>query len=294
MNKTQSCFWTVIVLTHLGLLGGCVLFQQPSWNLPPGVSTHWVKDYPMAYMDRGTGPTVVLVHGAAQDYRWWDPQLDSLSPRFRTVAVSLRHYYPEPWDGKGEFSAKAHAEDLATFIERLGAGPVYLVAHSRGGLVAGMAAISRPDLVRKLVLMEPAFRFNKAVLARQLETAGTVAERMEKDGVEAGVSLWFNTTFGQDAWTRVAEKDRQRQLQNGWTLSRADASTVECTELGNLKMPVLLVGGEQSGQPLKNALSATQKCMPLARRVDIPKAGHAMNRQNPIDFDAAITKFLLE
>ena len=110
---------------------------SPAWSLPAGVKTLPVNGYPMAYFERGSGSTVVLVHGALNDYRYWMPQISSLSPRYRIIAVSLRHYYPERWDGKGDdFSLKMHAEDVAAFIERLGAGPVYLVAHSRGGSVA--------------------------------------------------------------------------------------------------------------------------------------------------------------
>jgi pimeloyl-ACP methyl ester carboxylesterase len=70
----------------------------------------------------------------------------------RVIAVSLRHY-PERWNGKGGDYREAH-NDLAVFIEQLGAGPVYLVGHSRGGRVAFDAARTRPELIRKLVLME--------------------------------------------------------------------------------------------------------------------------------------------
>jgi hypothetical protein len=37
----------------------------------------------MAYYDRGLGPTVVLVHGSLSDYRYWMPQISSLSPHYR-------------------------------------------------------------------------------------------------------------------------------------------------------------------------------------------------------------------
>jgi hypothetical protein len=64
------------------------------------------------------------------DYRSWEPQMSSLSSRLRVLAVSLRHYYPERWNGKGnDFSEKQHAEDVTTLIERLGTGSVYLVGH---------------------------------------------------------------------------------------------------------------------------------------------------------------------
>ena len=100
---------------------------------------------------------MVFVHGALTDYRSWAPQLLSLSAHQRVVALSLRHHFPERWDGKkGDYSVGTHMEDLALFIEALGVGPVDLVGHSRGGVVAAMLAGKRPDLVRRLVLAEPA------------------------------------------------------------------------------------------------------------------------------------------
>src|SRR5205814_2008961 len=72
------------------------------------------------------------------------------------IAISLRHYWPEPWNGAGDFSAQQQAEDVASFIQQLGAGKVHLVGHSRGGYIALQLARAHPDLLRDLVLAEPA------------------------------------------------------------------------------------------------------------------------------------------
>jgi hypothetical protein len=106
----------VSALTSAVVLAGCQMVQVPAWTLPEGVKTLSVNGYPMAYIERGSGPTVVLVHGALNDYRTWAPQVEPLSSRFHVVAVSLRHYYPEPWKGEGKFSLQIHSSDMATFI----------------------------------------------------------------------------------------------------------------------------------------------------------------------------------
>jgi hypothetical protein len=95
------------------LLTACQTALKPAWDLPSGVRTLPVNAYPMAFLERGAGPTVVVIHGTLQDYRYWDAQVSSLSPQFRVIAVSLRHYYPERWNGKGDdFSVKQHAKGL--------------------------------------------------------------------------------------------------------------------------------------------------------------------------------------
>ncbi|MDQ6685272.1 MAG: hypothetical protein M3Z16_09100 [Pseudomonadota bacterium] len=50
----------------------------------------------------------------------------------RAIAASLRHCYPEPWRGGGEFSLDQHALDLTTFIRQVASQRVHLVGYSRG------------------------------------------------------------------------------------------------------------------------------------------------------------------
>ena len=106
--------------------------------LPPKLSiladVKWIEvnGYPMAYQDRGTGPPLVLVHGSFCDYRIWPDQLEPFSKQHRVLSVSLRHYFPELWDGVGnDFSFAQHADDVGTFVKKLAIGPVHLLGVSR-------------------------------------------------------------------------------------------------------------------------------------------------------------------
>ena len=115
-----------------------------------------VNDYDMAYIEVGGGPPLVCVHGSLCDFRVWSPVLGPLSCRHRVIAPSLRRFFPEHWDGTGGgFTIAQHAADLIAFIEGVGAGPVHLLGHSRGGHLAFRVAQQRPDLLRKLILAEP-------------------------------------------------------------------------------------------------------------------------------------------
>jgi pimeloyl-ACP methyl ester carboxylesterase len=126
-----------------------------TWSLPPGVKFLRVNGYDMAYVERGAGVPVVLVHGSLSDYRYFAAQMEPFSARHRVISVSLRHYYPEHWDGNGsDFSYQQHAADVAAFIQALNAGPVHLIGHSRGGTVAMFVANAHPELVRSLVIAE--------------------------------------------------------------------------------------------------------------------------------------------
>jgi len=127
------------------------------WPIPADVNWIEVNGYPMAYQDHGTGAPIVLVHGSLCDYRLWECQLEAFSRQHRLLNVSLRHYFPEVWDGAGDdFSLAQHADDLAVFIERMALGPVHLLGHSRGGIVVVETAKKRPDLIRTLVVADSA------------------------------------------------------------------------------------------------------------------------------------------
>ena len=119
---------------------------QGVWPMPEGVKSVEVNDYPIGYEERGSGTPLILVHGAMNDYRCWNFQVPVLAVHYRVIAVSLRHYFPEPWDGQSDdFSVFQHADDVAEFTRVLDLGPVHLLGHSRGGAVVLNVAARHPD-----------------------------------------------------------------------------------------------------------------------------------------------------
>lgn len=288
-----------ILIVMLGLLSAWDRVGAAPWALPPGVKTLEVNGYPMAFLESGTGEPVVLVHGSGADYRTWRRQVESPPRGFRLIAISLRHYYPERWDGKGDkFSVDQHAEDLGRFIETLAVGPVFLVAHSSGGRVTVRTAQKRPMLVKKLVLMEGLFN---ALLPESASEDGepqigavrkAVRARFEQGDIDGGLELWVDRDT-PGTWARRGEEERQRSRDNAWTLiTRESGKPVTCADLGGLKMPVLLLQGEKTPRRYASIVDATQKCLPSAERATIPDAGHAMHAMNPAGFEKMLVQFL--
>lgn len=107
----------------------------------------------MAYQETGSGIPLVLVHGSLTDYRTWNAQVPDFSNTYCTISVSLRHYYPEKWNGIGDdFSIIQHASDVAALIKNLNLGKVHLLGHSRGGAVVLNVARLYPEVIRTLIL----------------------------------------------------------------------------------------------------------------------------------------------
>jgi esterase len=61
-----------------------------------------VNETDMAFVERGAGAPMVLVHGTLGDYRSWALQMEPFGAHYRTIAVSLRHCWPERWEGEGD------------------------------------------------------------------------------------------------------------------------------------------------------------------------------------------------
>jgi pimeloyl-ACP methyl ester carboxylesterase len=257
----------------------------------------------MAYLEVGEGPPLVCVHGALGDFRTWSAVLGPLSKKHRVIAVSLRHFFPEYWDGVGDtYSIAQHVADVIAFIEQLEAKPVDVMGHSRGGHISFRAAQRRPDLLRKLVLVEPGGEIDVSLdpTAKPGPTQFTgkfaaAAERIKAGDIDAGMQFFFDAVEGEGAWGRLPEARRQQLRDNAFTLvgqvrdkrppySRGDAESI--------RMPTLFIGGADTKGLLPLVLHALAAHVPNARKAMIPGTGHWMFEQAPQRFCEIVLAFL--
>ncbi|MGC4089969.1 MAG: alpha/beta hydrolase [Polyangiaceae bacterium] len=100
------------------------------------------------YRIDGSGPTVLLLHGAGGSSLAWFQQAPAYSKHFQTVAIDLPGFGMSTWRSE----RVPFAEALEEFIEHFGWQRVGLVAHSLSGWAALRLCLSRPGLVAALVL----------------------------------------------------------------------------------------------------------------------------------------------
>jgi pimeloyl-ACP methyl ester carboxylesterase len=262
-----------------------------------------VNGYDMAYLDVGSGPPLVCVHGSLNDFRIWGCVIGPLSRKHRLICVSLRHFFPERWDGKGtSFSIAQHVDDVITFIEKLNVGPVDLMGHSRGGHVSFRVAQRRGDLLRKLILAEPGgevdatldpgYRPGPSPFLAQFTIA---AEKIAAGDIDDGLALFVDTVERPGHWQRLPPLMKQPLRDNAMTLigqvkdhrppfSKADAEAI--------RMPTLLIGGANTKGLLPKVLHALAANIPNAKTEMIPGATHPMFEQAPQRYSEIVLNFL--
>lgn len=160
-----------------------------------------VDGYPIAYTEAGHGTPLLLVHGTLGDQRSFAPQMQDFSAHYRVIALSMRHCWPGNWHEHGDFSIDRHVSDVAGFIEKLGAGAVHLLGHSRGGHIAFRVAERHPALLRALVLAEPGGELDESLCGApasgtQANGFAAGAERIIAGDMEGGLTLVAEQTGG--------------------------------------------------------------------------------------------------
>ena len=230
--------------------------------------------------------TVLLVPGytgSKEDFRrLLDPLADA---GHRAVALDQRGQFQSP--GPQELSAyttQALGADLLAVADLLDDGPVHLVGHSFGGLVARAAVLQRPSAWRSLVLMGsgPAALTGPRVallpLMRPLLEQGMPALVEAMDAMNATDQRWL----ALDASFQGFLRDRMLASSPRALLGMADALTTEPDRVEELRatgLPVLVLHGE-ADDAWTPALQTEMARRLGAEHVVVPDAQHSPAVEN--------------
>jgi esterase len=291
---------TIMVLCALS----APLYAAPKWPLPDGIKSVEVNGYDMAFQEAGSGPPLVLVHGALVDYRSWFAQVSDFAKKYHVIAVSLRHSYPEKWDGHGDdFSIEQQVSDIAALISKLNIGPVNLLGHSRGGAVALNVAKEHPELIKTLILADPSGMEtllppspdNQKMAAETKALIDTLKANLASGDLEKGAREFTDSLGGPGTWAKRIPEQKQWFLDNIGTAvgDTGQRPPTTCEQIKSFGFPILLLNGERSPKRYGEMMAAMRSCeRDIPAPVVIPNAAHAMNRDNPAAFNAVVLEFL--
>ena len=102
------------------------------------------------------GAPLVFVHGLTSDWTTWELLAPRFTDRYRVLAIDLRGHGDSSKPERGYHWQHDYGMDLAAFVREVIGSPAVLVGHSLGGAVVSAAAACEPQLVRAVVLEDPA------------------------------------------------------------------------------------------------------------------------------------------
>ncbi|MCO6414699.1 alpha/beta fold hydrolase [Siccirubricoccus sp. KC 17139] len=242
-------------------------------------------------VEMGAGPPVAILHGLFGSVQNWGSIQKALAARHRVLAVDLPNHGASPHGP--EMSYKAMAAAVAA---RLGE-PMALLGHSMGGKVAMALALTRPELVTRLVVVDiapvtypPSLRsYVAAMQAVELREGLT---RREADAALAPVVespaergfLLQNLRFGEGAPAWRLGLDEIAAAMPGIESFPAFRTRYEG--------PVLVVSGERSGYVRAANHELFRTLFPRAEFAVVPGAGHWLHAENPKAFLGYVEPFL--
>lgn len=235
-------------------------------------------------------PRLVLVHGFTQTCRSWLDLATRLSPEHELLLVDA------PGHG-GSTGVRCGLWAAADLLTQAG-GPALYIGYSMGARLALHAALAHPNTVRGLVLIggTAGIPDHRERMQRRRDDE-QLAVRLEQHGLDRFLEDWLaNPLFAGLTTERQQRSDRLRNDAAGLAASLRLCGTGEQEDLWprlhELRMPVLLLTGENDEKFSEIATRMHHSIGPSSTLRTIPHAGHTAHLEQPETFVQVLQDWL--
>ena len=273
----------------------------------------------------GEGTPVILLHGFPEFWYEWRNMLPALAETgFRAIAPDLRGYnLSDKPEGVEAYKMKHLVADVAGLIDHYSsAGKAFVVGHDWGGVVAWALAISKPEKVDKLIIVNaphPGTMRRELALNDNQQQASRYIHYFRRPDAEAGLSendffrlrrMIFQTASGPDIFPSDVQDEyvkawsQRGAVQGGLNYYRAteifpDTSTkesksraIEFADSLKVKVPTLVIWGEKDQALLTGNLEGLDSYVPDLKVIRVPDGTHWVIHEQPALIASYITTFL--
>lgn len=249
------------------------------------------------YLEAGSGPVVILLHGLGGDVGNWAPTIPALSSRYRVIAIDQIGF------GKSakpviNYRVSTLVAFLGEFYARLGITKASLVGNSLGGWTAVAFALAHPEKVDRLVLVDAA-----GYSPQRTGAQGPTREMMislnpaTPDDYKRLLRVIFaNQQIATDELARQAFAEKL-QRNDGMTINLFIESLLRGDDvldgkLGAIKAPTLIIWGRDDALTPLAIGKAFNEDIKGSELFVIDRCGHAPQLECAEAFNQAVTKFL--
>ena len=243
--------------------------------------------------------TTLFLHGNLASNRWWYPAEKIWSQKAKGQNLKGSMILAE-FRGAGKSSAPRgqedicmhrFAEDFIALVESLNLGPIHLVGHSTGGLIAALMLAKAPQLFKKAIFLDPVGA--TGVTFQDAMTEAFEQMKVSKELVEVVMgSTIHNNDPKSDFFRQIVVEDAFHAVKTvGVGVLRALDRLDIRGECSKITHPVLVLHGEHD-QLLPMADSqAMAKLIPNGKFQIIEGQGHCTNAENPAKFTELVESF---
>ena len=224
--------------------------------------------------------TILAIHGTASSGSQWQSLSEHLAPAYTVLHPDLPGYGLAFANGiEAHRTLAAEAAHVAQLISLYDQRPIHVVGHSFGGAIALKLAMTHPDMIASLTLIEPAtFHVLRSGRSQDDRSAyrevGDLWRTLGSDGMRGFVDYWN----GAGTWQQMkpslqarlndqfeaADRNFQAALSEDWDVEACNQITC----------PTLVIRGTASKRPALRASTLIAEAIPGARITDISGAGH--------------------
>lgn len=253
-------------------------------------------------------PTLVFAHGFGQTRHAWAKSADALAAEgWHCITADARGHGDSAWRDDGAYEFAQFVDDLVRVARRARTPPI-LVGASMGGLL-GLIAQAEHALFRALVLVDITPRWEPAGIARILEFMRAHPQGFASlDEAAAAIAHYLpHRAARHDAEQRRPERLRKMLVRSAdgrlrwhWDPRLLDRIAADGErQQGHLleaarrvRVPTLLISGEQSDIVSNSTIEEFQHCVPHARHVCVARATHMIVGDRNDAFTAAVREFI--
>ena len=252
-----------------------------------------MNEITLPYVEQGdpSGVPLLMIHGATDSWRSYQPVLAHLPAHIRAIVVTQRGHGDAP-KPEGGYALDDLAGDVAALIDELGLDQVVLVGHSLGSLVASRVAIDRPGRLAGLVLA--------GAFAHPLSANPTMEEVRPFTELEDPVPREVAHEFQSSTLTRPLPDGMLDGFVNEslkvpahvWRGIFGNITDVDLSgELGAITAPTLILQGGADVFIPQSDSDMLLDAIPGSRLIVYEGAGHALHWEQPERFATDLAEF---
>ena len=255
-------------------------------------------DQPLSFQEHGRRPPIVILHGLFGSSRNWQRIAKALADHAHVFALDLRNHGESPWSDTMTYPEMA--DDVRRFIEERCAEPPAIVGHSMGGKTAITLAMTAPEVLDRLVIVDIApARSNSdhlhLVQAMQAVDLDGLTRRAEVDAwladevPEAPTRSFLLQNLGPGPEGGLRWRLNLHAIAHNMAILR---DFDEALTRQTFAKPTLLVEGEASDYVRPEHYLIYQHMFPRLQMSVIEGAGHDVHADRPDAFLNRVQDFL--